>query len=76
MGLGHAAAGSRLGSLSKYKLKDMQPLMALHLAAHFTVSYDDRAVKPLCRVSIGLCGGGNVMIVQGTHRQNWTRSSW
>lgn len=38
VGFGHAVAGSRLGSLSKYKLNDMQPLMALHLAAHFSVS--------------------------------------
>jgi hypothetical protein len=38
VGFGHASAGSRLGSLSKYRLKDMQPLMTLHLAAHFSVS--------------------------------------
>jgi hypothetical protein len=44
VGFGHASAGSRLGSLSKYRLKDMQPLMALHLEAHFSVSKDERVV--------------------------------
>lgn len=45
-GFSQPVPGSLLGSRSKYRLKAAQPEMALHLAAHFSESYEARLVNP------------------------------